>query len=100
MQTTRKLYQIYTEDKNRINTENLVGDKFKSFSVIEATGFYNYEKEKAIVIEIIGECTVTHSEDELRFELENVRRVAQQIKEHNEQECVLLTISTIKVEEV
>ncbi len=100
MQTQRRLYQIYTEDKNRYSIEHFVGKKFNGFSIINADGVYKGTKEKALIIEIIGECNISDSVDNLRFEHENVRRVAQQIKEHNEQEVVLVTISTIKVEEV
>lgn len=100
MQTTKKLYQIYTEDRHRVNTHNLVLEEFKSFSVIEATGFYKEFREKAIIIEIIGECNISDSVENLRYELEKVRRIAQRIKSHNEQEVVILTVSTIKVEEV
>lgn len=100
MQTTKKLYQIYTEDKFRVNTCNLVSEEFSGFSVISATGFYKEFREDAIIIEIIGDCNISDSVENLRYELEKVRRIAQRIKSHNKQESVILTVSTIKVEEV
>ncbi len=100
MQTTRKLYQIYTEDKNYMLIQEIVSCDFDGFSIISANGFYKGDAERALIIEIIGECNVDAVAGDLRYELEKVRRVAQLIKEHNEQETVLLTISTIKVEEV
>ncbi len=100
MQTTRKLYQIYTEDKNRYTVQHIVSREFQGFSIINASGYYKGEREDAVIIEIIGDCSIDDDACVLRFELEKVRRVSQIIKEHNEQECVLITISTIKVEEV
>ncbi len=97
---TKKLYQIYTEDKNRYSIEHYVGCEFSGFSVLPAAGFYKGLRENALIIEIVGDQNVDAEASELRFELEKVRRAALRIKDHNEQENVLITISTIKVEEV
>ena len=98
MLQSRKLYQIYTEDKNFKDVEAIVAKEFSGFSIILASGFYKGTEEEALIIEIIGDLAVEASVDHLRYELEKVRRVAKLIKEFNEQESVLLTVSSIKVD--
>jgi hypothetical protein len=100
MLTNRKLYQIYTEDKNYKVVEEVVSDEFSGFSIIQANGFYKRVEEDALIIEIIGDLPTCASADNLRYELERVRRVAKLIKERNKQEVVILTVTTIKYEEV
>ena len=95
---TRKLYQIYTEDKNYKVVEDIVAKEFTGFSIINASGFYKGVEEDALIIEIIGDLATQASVDGLRYELERVRRTAKLIKEYNEQESVLLTVSDIKVD--
>ena len=100
MLTTRKLYQIYTESKNFEDIQKIVGKEFDGFSIIPARGWWKGVEENALVIEIIGGLPTAASVDNLRYEKEKVRRVAGLIKEHNEQESVLLTVSTVNYEEV
>ncbi len=95
---TRKLYQVYTEDKNYKDVEKIVAKEFSGFSIILADGFYKGVEEAAFIIEIIGDLATQASVDDLRYELERVRRVAKLIKEKNRQESVILTVTDIKVE--
>ena len=96
---TRTLYQIYTEDMHRNVIENIVSREFSGFSILEATGYWLKQKEKAIVIEIIGLFDVEDVENS-RIELGTVRFVANLIKNYNGQESVILTRHTLKFEEV
>ena len=95
----KTLYQIYTEDLHRNVIENIVGREFTGFSILEATGYWLKQKEKAIVIEIIGAYDYLNLEGS-REELGKVRFIANLIKNYNGQDSVILTYHNVRYEEV
>lgn len=80
------LYRIYTEDVNRAWIVAYVGAAFQSFTLIPASGVWQYIIEQSLIIEIIGT-----AEDAIA-----VRGTAQGIKAHNKQDAVLITKSNIE----
>jgi len=78
------LYRIFTEDINRKQVEGIVGSKYIGYTLLNATGVWNGQKEKSLIVEIITE----------KPEPKKVRWIAEKIKSHNNQEAVL--IQTLK----
>jgi predicted Ser/Thr protein kinase len=73
-------YRIYTEDKNRLAVEEIVGQRFDSFTVYEARGHWHKVSEPTLIVEVMGD-QVDHLA---------VQATAQAIKKHNKQEAVLI----------
>ena len=73
------LYRILTEDINRRQIEDIVARRFDSFTIYAACGYWNGTKESSLVIEI------DTSGAKVR-----VRLVAEQIKQLNGQDAVLI----------
>ena len=78
------LYRILTEDKNRLDVQMIVADKFDDFTMLYGDRFYKGKPESALVIEI----------DTNRFnkrkECDKVIDIANQIRQINQQESVLV----------
>ena len=84
------LYRIYTEDKNRNRIVEIVGLDFQGFTIYPALGYWNGMPENSLVIEILGS-VIQPQKDELA-----IWKIANRIKEENQQEAVLITIQEIK----
>jgi hypothetical protein len=84
-----KLYRIYTEDKNRENVHHaLIEQGLENYTFIEAKGVFEGKSELSLIIEYIGS-----SLDWIKLKL-----VTNDIKQDNQQQCVLLTSQDIGVE--
>jgi len=75
------LYRIFTEDKNKEQTEKLVTKYYPGFTIIKAQGFWRLQPENSLIIEIV-------SEDQR----DKVEKLCRDIKEANQQESVLLQV--------
>lgn len=74
------LYRIYTEDKNPEKIEAIVSHRFPGFTLSKAEGFWRFQKENSLIIEVV----IEEKDDPLISDL------AREIKEANEQESVLI----------
>ena len=84
-----KQFKLYTEDKNFIGVVlPAIKARFKSFTIWEASGFWKGEDENSIVIEIIAPA----------IEAEKVYAVAREIKMHNKQQAVLVTVQEVEMQ--
>lgn len=72
------LYRLYTEDKP--NLTELAGNHFKGFTVTPAVGYWKGNQESSKVIEIVGNQSMKPE----------VKKLAREIKQVNNQESVLL----------
>ena len=73
-----KLFRIYTSDKNRRAVLRLAADKFESFTLHPATGFYRGQPEESLMIELV------------QVKEQDVEALAQSIRELNGQKSVLV----------
>ncbi len=73
------LYRIFTENQNEVEIEKIVNKFYPGFTVVKGEGFWRMQKEDSLIIEI-----VTQDEDT------KINTVAQEIKELNKQEAVLV----------
>lgn len=80
-----KLYRIYTENKNLKGIKALLNHDIESYTLLQGVGIWCKKEEKCLIIEIISEI------DEKYFEM-----IASGIKELNNQQAVLLTVSGIE----
>ena len=78
------LYRILTEDKNILSIRTIVSGKFKSFTMIQALGCYEGQKEDTLIIEID---TLGLHEKEAYAKVEEITN---QISILNQQESVLV----------
>lgn len=76
------LYRIFTEDKNRLDVQMIVSDKFDGFTMLYGEGFYKGKPEPTLVIEID---TLNEKEEYYK-----VIDIANQIRQINQQESVLV----------
>jgi len=72
------VYRIYTEDADRDAVIAAVSERFESFTLHPATGFFKGKSENAIVIEIVN------------AREEDVEAVARAIRAINAQKTVLM----------
>lgn len=72
------LYRILTENKNKRMVAIIVAMFFKGFTLLEGTGFWNRKAEPTLVVEI-------ETDDKAK-----VVEAATSIKQHNEQEAVMI----------
>lgn len=72
------VYRIYTEDADRAAVIDTVAQRFESFTIHPATGYFKGQAEKSIVIEIVDACE------------EDIEAVAQSIRGINGQKTVLV----------
>ena len=75
------LYRIYTEDKNLDGIINLLTKVYDGYTIIHSQGYWKGLPEESIIIEII-----TYAVD-----LPTIQGIANQIKQLNSQESVLVT---------
>ena len=78
----KKLYRIYTEDKDRQGIIELASTHFKGFTVCPAYGYWEGIPESSIIIEI--------QVDGTDIERNQVYKLAQDIKVQNKQQAVLV----------
>lgn len=83
-----KMYRIYTENKNRSQIEQLVNNHFSGFTVYAAIGYWEEEKEKSLIIEVLG-----NEED-----YNEIKTVCANIRDYNLQQSVLLTCQEVETE--
>ena len=76
------LYRIFTEHKNYADILTIITQHFDGFTLIPATGLWQFEEEKSLIIEIEAEDNV--------LILDNVLKIIEAIKFLNTQESVLL----------
>ena len=77
------LYRIITEDRNYIRVKELVSSYFDGFTIYKANGVYSGDNEPALIIEI----------DTLdKTCCSTILRIVKEIKDMNNQECVLLQV--------
>lgn len=72
------LFRIYTESKPNLN--ELANQYFNNFTITKGVGYYNNKKEKAKVIEVIGEKDIQSK----------IEKLANSIKKANNQDSVLI----------
>lgn len=82
----RTVYRLYTEDKNRDATLDLISRWFDNFTVTLGTAYWHKKKECTVIIEIIddGQC---------KGMLRSIKLIAGVIKSRNNQDEILLTES-------
>lgn len=73
-----KLFRIYTSDVNRRAVLRLAADKFESFTLHPATGFYRGQPEESLMIELV------------QVNEQGVEALAHSIRELNGQKSVLV----------
>lgn len=82
------IYKIYTEDKNPKRITEFIDEVgIDGYTVYSTYGVWKGKAEKSIVIEFVGNV-------ELK---EKVMKIARFVKEHNEQEYVMVTEEIGKV---
>jgi hypothetical protein len=77
-----KLYRICTENMNRDEVEKLVSSYVEGFTILEATGYWQGQRESSLVIEIAGDSYLHRV----------ARDIAKAIKTMNAQQAVLIQI--------
>ena len=84
-------YTIHTEDISAVNRSLIVktiSKHFAAFNIQTGTGYWNTERENSMHITIIT--------DRSKAQRHLIERIADDIREINKQECVLLTAAKIK----
>jgi hypothetical protein len=74
----RKVYRIYTEEKNKKGIVDQVARDIESFTLQPTLGYYRQRAEKSIVIEIVG------------AKRRDIDRLAKRIRTMNGQKSVLV----------
>lgn len=74
------LYRIFTENKNLETIEKIVSKHFQGFTIIKADGYWKLIKEGSLIIEVTDPNTDKNV----------INKLAQEIKEANTQEAVLV----------
>ncbi len=88
---TQTIYDIYTEDKNRVDIiDILLGYGIDNFTLINAGGFYDFRQEMSLIIRIIS------SEEE--YICGNIANVCEDIRRNSEQEQVVLVTYPCTIE--
>lgn len=72
------MYRIMTEDTNRRGIQQILSQHFTAFTVFPALGCWKGKQERSLVIELSG------------VKRRDVIRAAQEIKERNKQDAVLV----------
>ena len=81
----KTLYRIQTELKNESKIVEFISRFFNGFTLLRGTGYWKLEQENSLTIEILGQDSDGHLVD----------TIAQNIKEYNEQEAVLVSASEV-----
>lgn len=88
MQTSKKMkFEIYTEDLNREYIESVLNKHFKGYTLSEQIGFWNGHKEASLLITII---TIADDDD-------LIATLCEKIRDYNEQDTVMISVSPVKV---
>jgi uncharacterized membrane-anchored protein YitT (DUF2179 family) len=80
MKNQSATFRIYTESKNQDRIEEILSRHFDGFTIFKAEGFWRLQKEKTLIIEILGESDI----------VEKINSAATEIKEENNQDAVLV----------
>ena len=72
------MIRIYTEDVNRDNVLKILDKVYSAYTVIPAIGRWERVNEKSLVIELASN------------DIQTALEIANEIKEANKQECVLV----------
>jgi hypothetical protein len=75
------LYRIFTENKNKAKVESIVAEHFPGFTIYEADGYWEGQKEKSLIIEIMTDVLA---------DVISVKAIARDIKIANKQQAVLI----------
>lgn len=86
----KKLYRIYTEDKNEQLIIELCNEYFDAYTLYYTVGYWKGKRELSLVIEIITE--------DMPQKYGKVQGLANEIKILNNQEAVLITEQEILCE--
>jgi glycosylphosphatidylinositol transamidase (GPIT) subunit GPI8 len=84
---TMNLYRIFIEDKNRQDVIDMVSKYFNSFTVLSGTVYLKNQPKNCLIIEISTDVDYTYFYPLTTNALE---RLCWWIKEHNEQDAVLV----------
>jgi len=80
MKNQSATFRIYTENKNQDKIEEIISRHFDGFTIYKAEGFWRLQKEKTLIIEILGESDI----------VEKINSAAKEIKKENNQDAVLV----------
>jgi len=78
------VYRIYTENKNKEEVADIVGQMFDGFTMYEGTGYWNGKQEASLIIEIVIDNESSRIVNRTEIDI-----VASEIKVHNNQQAVL-----------
>jgi hypothetical protein len=87
-----QIWRVYTEKKNVGAIENLFNIYFKGYTLIEGTGYWEGEKEKSLIVELLLTESGTNKNSE------DLKKIADEIKIFNNQKSVLITCQNIYAE--
>jgi len=76
-----KLYRICTENVNRDKVEAIVSSYVEGFTILDAIGYWNGNREASLIVEIAGEEKYLHY---------LIQTIALHIKQANKQEAVMV----------
>ncbi len=75
------LYRILTENKNNAEITSIVDKYFEGFTILTGIGYWHGIPENSLIIEIYSDAFCAKN---------NINEIAEQIKELNSQEAVLV----------
>lgn len=87
-----QIWRMYTEKKNIGAIENLLNIYFKGYTLIEGIGYWEGEKEKSLIVELLLLESGTNQNSE------NLKKIADEIKIFNNQKTVLITCQNINAD--
>ena len=79
------LYRICTEDMNQKGIESILNRHYEGYSILKSQGYWKLQKENSLIIEII-------TKDNEGKEDNTIREIAEEIKEANKQDAVLVQV--------
>ena len=80
-------YRILTEDKNRDEIEELIAQRFDSFTILEGVGYWQGKREKCLVIEI----QIPYVSNSAKLtDCERIHALAHAIKRANNQKAIIV----------
>ncbi len=80
MKNQSATFRIYTEDKQKDKIERILSNQCDGFTIYKAEGFWRLQYENTLMIEILGDSDTG----------DRVHSAAQELKEENNQEAVLV----------
>lgn len=81
------LYRILTEQKNLPNVIKIVSEHFDGFTLIKGKGYWQRVAENSLIIEI----------DACNKLIDVIRQTAEEIRDYNKQQCVMVQCIESKV---